>query len=425
MSTHLALVTDNGSPTIDHRASRRRYRPGLPVDPQNTWTRLVNTWADTLTEESPAYRETRLKHLGWLAGDHADSFLSPWRLSTSDLSAWLDQQRWSLSTRRGVVVSVRSFFAWGVRAGLCPSSPLSGVSVTPPRPPGPARMALPEAWDRPMSDYLTWLRAGARTSGTLTTRRNHLTSFAQVHAGPWTVTEGDLARWLSRGDWSPATKRGQRATLRSFYGWAERVGLVVDSPARDLDPVRQRRSLPRPTPADIAREALDAADDRVALALNLAMYAGLRRAEIAGLHTRDIGETSLRVLGKGGNERLVPMHPQLAALLREETERRRAGLDLGNGWGRQVPPADGWLFPSTDPSRHITPRWLGRLVSRTSADGWTAHTYRHRFATQAYAATRDLRAVQELLGHSKPETTARYAAVPDGALSAAVLGVGF
>ena len=49
---------------------------------------------------------------------------------------------------------------------------------------------------------------------------------------------------------------------------------------------------------------------------------------------------------------------------------------------------------------------------------------RHRFATQAYRTGRDLRAVQELLGHAKPETTARYAAVPDGSLAAAVAGVG-
>ena len=51
------------------------------------------------------------------------------------------------------------------------------------------------------------------------------------------------------------------------------------------------------------------------------------------------------------------------------------------------------------------------------------HTLRHRFATTAYGVERDLRAVQELLGHSKPETTARYVAVPEGALRTAVAGV--
>jgi len=47
------------------------------------------------------------------------------------------------------------------------------------------------------------------------------------------------------------------------------------------------------------------------------------------------------------------------------------------------------------------------------------HTLRHRYASRAYAGTRDLRAVQTLLGHSKPETTLRYTAIPDGGLQAA------
>lgn len=53
-------------------------------------------------------------------------------------------------------------------------------------------------------------------------------------------------------------------------------------------------------------------------------------------------------------------------------------------------------------------------------DGWTAHTFRHRLATRAYAGTRDLLAVSELLGHSRPETTQRYVLLPDDALVAAV-----
>jgi integrase/recombinase XerC len=63
-------------------------------------------------------------------------------------------------------------------------------------------------------------------------------------------------------------------------------------------------------------------------------------------------------------------------------------------------------------------------VARVLPEGFTTHSLRHRFATAAYGVERDLRAVQELLGHAKPETTARYAAVPDGALAAAVAGVG-
>ena len=72
----------------------------------------------------------------------------------------------------------------------------------------------------------------------------------------------------------------------------------------------------------------------------------------------------------------------------------------------------------------IHPDQIGKALSRMLGPGWTAHTLRHRFASRAYAVDRDLRSVQELLGHSKPETTMRYTAIPDGALRAAVMGAG-
>jgi site-specific recombinase XerD len=63
-------------------------------------------------------------------------------------------------------------------------------------------------------------------------------------------------------------------------------------------------------------------------------------------------------------------------------------------------------------------------MSATLPDGITAHQLRHRFATAAYAHQRDLRAVQELLGHASPATTARYTAVPDRAKFDAVMAAG-
>jgi site-specific recombinase XerC len=64
------------------------------------------------------------------------------------------------------------------------------------------------------------------------------------------------------------------------------------------------------------------------------------------------------------------------------------------------------------------------FVRRALGRGWTAHKLRHRFATAAYAGNRGLLAVQQLLGHSKPETTQRYTALPGDALRTAVMGVG-
>jgi integrase len=148
---------------------------------------------------------------------------------------------------------------------------------------------------------------------------------------------------------------------------------------------------------------MDRADDRTRLAIMLAGQCGLRRGEIARAQRedveRDLSGWSLRVTGKGGHERIVPLPDALA-----ETILSR--------------PA-GWLFPSPA-GGHLTPHWLGRTISDALGSGLTTHTLRHRAGTTAYAGTHDLRAVQEMLGHSKPETTACYVAIPDSAIRAAV-----
>lgn len=434
----LVLISNPDADTTPRRPRRRtrvgHTRAGLPTDPSNPWHLAVTLWSHVLTESvnttgkyqrgklSTAELANYVKRVGWLAGDHSDR--SPWDITALDLATWLDgQTSWSLSTRRQVIVSVRNFYAWGTRAGLCAKSPLAGVSLTPPKPAGPTKEPVPDAWVVPLAEWTTWLRGAARTPATIRTRTEHLENLAHLHAEPWDVTPTDLMRWLSRDDLAPATKRTRRSSARSFYSWAKRVGNIATDPAAELDPIPQRRPLPRPTPTNVLRDALSVADDRVQLALTIAAYAGLRRAEIARLHTRDLGEHNIRVHGKGGCERLMPIHPELRSALNAELTRRREGTDLGRGWGTTMPPADGYLFPAANPEHHLTARWLGTLISRTLGPGWTAHTIRHRFATLAYQTQRDLRAVQELLGHSKPETTARYAAVPDGAMTSAVLGV--
>jgi integrase len=77
----------------------------------------------------------------------------------------------------------------------------------------------------------------------------------------------------------------------------------------------------------------------------------------------------------------------------------------------------GFIFPGSDHG-HLTAGHVGKLLKRLLGDDFTAHTLRHRFATVAYAADRDLLTVQQLLGHSRPETTSRYTALPAGSLRA-------
>jgi integrase/recombinase XerC len=192
--------------------------------------------------------------------------------------------------------------------------------------------------------------------------------------------------------------------MRGFFQWAEDEGLSDADPSRKLHSVRVPAGQPHPVPEPVLAAALRRADDEVRRMLLLGAYAGLRLAEISRVHSHDIEANGLRVLGKGGKTRVVPIHPLIAESL----------VDV-----------DGWAFPSggsssAKPGNHMGTDYLHRRICDALGPGWTAHSLRHRFASQVYGKTHDLRAVQTLLGHSKPETTARYTLVPDESLTAAV-----
>lgn len=256
-----------------------------------------------------------------------------------------------------------------------------------------------------INTWATWLRASGRPETTVGLRTYHVRRvMAEIGTDPWSLGVEDLMTYLAGKAWSPETRRSYRASLRAFYAWAQATGRRTDSPAALLPPVKLPRRVPRPTPDEVYRAALEVADERERLMLMLAAVCGLRRGEIAGLRrehvTPDLIGHSLVFGGKGGHERRVPLPEDLARRLLE------------------LPP--GWVFPSTARPGPLTPAHVGKVVSRLLPEGWTCHTLRHRCATVAYRATRDLRAVQELLGHSKPETTALYTQVPDDAVRAAI-----
>ena len=216
-----------------------------------------------------------------------------------------------------------------------------------------------------------------------------------------TLTTSDLLDFLAdRPACAPATRRQVVNTLRSFYRWMVESGLRSDDPSALLPPVRVPRAMRRPTPDAVFQAALVGASTRDRLMLLLGAYAGLRRMEIAQVHTDDVGEGLLRVKGKNQTVRYVPLHPQLAAEL------------------ARVKP--GYVFPSPR-GGHIQPGTVGERLHELLGPGWSAHSCRRRFATRAYSAQRDLLAVQTLLGHASVATTQLYVTVPADALLAGVL----
>lgn len=256
-------------------------------------------------------------------------------------------------------------------------------------------------WDALIRRWLNWQRAGGSRRHTLELRGSQLRRLARDHPdhAPLELGTGDLAAWLAGHDWAPQTLRSHRSALRSFYRWAYDDGLASVDPSRRLRSVR----VPAPAPRAVAEEVLAAAlrttDPRVRLMLQLAAAAGMRRAEIAQVHTtdlvRDLDGWSLAVHGKGGRQRTVPL------------------FDDGLVDALHAAPA-GWVFPGRGGS-HLTPAHVGKLMRR-ALDTATAHQLRHRYATQVYRATGDLEAVRMLLGHTSVATTQRYVSAEPGRL---------
>lgn len=253
-----------------------------------------------------------------------------------------------------------------------------------------------------------WLRAAGRPDTTIELRTYHVRRvFTEIDKSPWEITTDDLVMWLAERGWAPNTRRAYRASLRSFYQWAQAMGLRADSPAHLLPAITVPRALPRPAPEVIWRQAYLSAGERERRMIRLAAAYGLRRGEISRAHTDDLEQDligwHLVVHGKGGKQRNVPLADKDAA-------------DF-----LTIEP--GWFFPSSSPKRPgmpLTPRYVGDLIGDLLPGVWTCHSLRHRAASTFYQSTKDQRATQEFLGHAKPETTALYTLVPDKDIRAGV-----
>lgn len=251
---------------------------------------------------------------------------------------------------------------------------------------------LTREWQDAIEGFLAHERAGGKRTNTNRARREHLNHLARrVTVGPWEVTADLLMDYLEGQNWATETRRGRRTTFQRFYQWGHYRGRVELNPV-DLTPkIKMQKGTARPAPDQVYHEALMAASPRERLMLRLAAEVGLRRAEVAQIHTRDLMEDmvghSLIVHGKGGKVRIVPLPVSL---------------------GRTIADAEpGYLFPGDD-AGHLSPRYVGKLIRDVLPGEWTMHTLRHRFATRLYALTRDILLVQETLGHASPSTTRIY-----------------
>jgi integrase/recombinase XerC len=257
--------------------------------------------------------------------------------------------------------------------------------------------------------HLRYLELCGQTPGSVYCRRRALARMAAALPVPLTEASAeDLAAWREGLSVGPGTVVGYVSHAHEFYTWLMVMGLREDNPAEGLPVPRLRRRLPRPIGEGDLFTAVSGAPERIRPWLVLAGWAGLRAKEIAFLRRECVLDTArppvllvAESAAKGGRERVVPLGGFVLG------ELRAAGL-----------PASGWVFGRRDGGRGPNAPWLVSQLSNSYLHeaGITAtlHQLRHRFGTVVYAARRDLRMTQEMLGHASPSTTAGYAAFDQG-----------
>ena len=290
------------------------------------------------------------------------------------------------------------------------------------------RAAAPRApWQAELRDFDLFLRAERALSPH--TRRayasdvRHFAAFVPGRA-PARVDAGDVCAWLAslHGSRDPATLGRKLAALRAFFRLELREGRVPADPTRGLVSPRVPKRLPKPLAVDDCMalaeadaEAADPRDEARALrdrALVELLYgAGLRVGELCSLDVRDVDlhRGDVRVQGKGGAERVVP----LPAAARAALDRYLAGR---RGPGSRGEPLFTALRPRRGARARLGVRDVRRIVDARAGragivDRVHPHRLRHSYATHLLDMGADLREIQELLGHASLSTTEKYTAV--------------
>lgn len=212
-----------------------------------------------------------------------------------------------------------------------------------------------------------------------------------------------------------ATVARRLSAVRGLYDYLQRLDEVTQNPAELLPSPRRDGKLPRVLDSDQVRrllEAIPASDPleiRDRAMLELAYSSGLRCAEVVGMNVDavDYETETVRVLGKGRKERVVPVGEPARNALERYVAAGRPALIAGLGEPALFVSRRGKRLSPSDVRRRLV-RWMREAAVAGSI---SPHVLRHSFATHLLEGGADLRTIQELLGHASVSTTQVYTRV--------------
>lgn len=247
---------------------------------------------------------------------------------------------------------------------------------------------------------------------TLRNTRCALNSFhAHIGRRPYDkIGPTHIEGWLEAcAELAPATRRSRLSAVRGFFRWLERRHLVRRDPTLDIRGPRQPRTLPRALIAGAPEQVLaHCPDARARFIFILMLQQGLRCIEISRLELADIDRHhgTMRVTGKGGHERVLPLMRETAecldAYLGEHPCSAGPLIRSYRSWERQRALTAGTI------SRYVTDWMADSGVKKRPRDGVSAHAGRHTAAADMLREGAHLRDIQAVLGHAHLATTEVY-----------------
>jgi site-specific recombinase XerD len=273
------------------------------------------------------------------------------------------------------------------------------------------------SWAATLAGFDDWQRARGMGEKTRRAYGVDLAQLGEWAAGrglrPTDVSHRDLRRFaavLGENGSAKSTVGRKLAAIRTFYRHLVERGELEGNPAELVSSPKKEAYLPQVLKAEEVAELLDRIPAETALDLRdramfeLAYAAGLRAEELTLLDTAgaDADGEQVRVDGKGGRTRYVPVGEHAWRALDRYLSRGRSALDTGDSDA---------LFLSKSGKRLSTSDVRRRLKLQGRRAGISPHTLRHSFATHLLEGGADLRTIQELLGHASISTTQTYTRV--------------
>lgn len=204
---------------------------------------------------------------------------------------------------------------------------------------------------------------------------------------------------LRNNKYKTSTSNRKLSAIKTFFKFMIRQQFLKSNPADIIEGGKLEQRLPSPIDANDIENIIKRAETIRDKAILEVLYGtGVRRSELVNLKVEDINfkQGWIKVLGKGGKERIIPLNPTALKLLKELTKNQQSQ----------------WVFPGRTLDKHLSTRQLNNIIKKIAeaagVNNITPHKFRHSFCSILFENGADIKTIQDMAGHASVNTTNLY-----------------